>query len=1225
MTRCYNLATEARDKGIDPEKEVETAIAEDVAARVEGLIGPKNIAQYIRDCEKKGMERAKISFLIAEEIASGRIPIEREGQIITDEETRADQALRSSLALLTEGVTAAPIEGIAKVKIRTYGAQKWLAVYYAGPIRAAGGTATGLSVLLADVIRKAIGIEQYIPTDSEIERALEEIELYDAIVHLQLSVTNQQLKHTLRNTPIEVTGEPTEREEVVGNRDLPRLETNKVRGGSCQVINDGLTGRAKKILKYVKELKIGGWDWLQEYPKEDENSIEAVKEEVGNQSEDSKDKKESNELMGRQKILQKSPPNPGYARDVLAGRPVFSHPSAVGGWRIRYGRSRATGLAGIGIHPAANAILDDFVVCGTHVRTERPGKGSVVMPVDSIEPPIVLLKNQEVRKLLSYSEALELREEIQKILFLGDMLIGYGEFVQNNQILVPSGYCEEWWEYDLRDSIAKEPLTTQEEEVFLEMGIEIKSNGKKQFQKIILELFDATIFQKVKQILKDRKIPLHPQFTYHWHDLTAKEIIDLREYYRQEKREDIMETSLDVSYIKKILEKLCFPHRFENGRIVSEWEDVLKTNLGLTAMGTGGSSRDTQKALQKIKRVGSLSDTLLAENEKKDHNRSKDNGERESEYEDPMEVINLLSPISIRTKVPVYTGARMGRPEKASHRAMKPPVNGLFPIGTFGGMQRKLEKAVGKNRISIEIAENQCPRCGKTTELSFCPTCDIKTVPYGTCIRCGSHSNAEACPNCQNKIVLYKKKSVDIRQKVSLVERKLGYPIRWDVKLVKGLTSARKIPEELMKGILRAKYKLYVYRDGTCRFDSVNVVLTHFKAREIEITVQQLIELGYTHDIEGEEITSVDQIIEIKPLDIIVNKDGARYLLEGTKYIDELLTRLYGMDPYYDCGEVQDIIGHLVVGLAPHTSAGTIARVIGFTEAKVGFAHPYWHAAKRRNCDGDEDSVILLLDVLLNFSKAYLPQTRGGSMDAPLVLITNINPKEVDDEAHQVDVAWSYPANFYKYTQEMRHSKEILEEMELISKRLGTAEAYHDIGYTHDVSTIVLGHLTTNYKRLRAINDKVNSQLALAERIKAVSEDEVASRIITTHLIPDIMGNLRRYGAQSFRCGRCNRKYRRIPLSMKCLNKRCDNGKLLQTIAERSVVKYMPLAERLAEKYDVGEYLREKIKLLRISVDTSFTLDDTDKSRKDKGKDKYKNAKLSLSAFFPSKKEEVTS
>jgi hypothetical protein len=57
-------------------------------------------------------------------------------------------------------------------------------------------------------------------------------------------------------------------------------------------------------------------------------------------------------------------------------------------------------------------------------------------------------------------------------------------------------------------------------------------------------------------------------------------------------------------------------------------------------------------------------------------------------------------------------------------------------------------------------------------------------------------------------------------------------------------------------------------------------------------------------------------------------------------------------------------------------------------------------------CDGDEDCVMLLMDSLLNFSMSYLPQRRGGKMDAPLVMTTRLNPAEVDKEAWNVAIAF---------------------------------------------------------------------------------------------------------------------------------------------------------------------------------------------------------------------------
>ncbi len=67
-------------------------------------------------------------------------------------------------------------------------------------------------------------------------------------------------------------------------------------------------------------------------------------------------------------------------------------------------------------------------------------------------------------------------------------------------------------------------------------------------------------------------------------------------------------------------------------------------------------------------------------------------------------------------------------------------------------------------------------------------------------------------------------------------------------------------------------------------------------------------------------------------------------------FIDELLEKVYHLPPFYRVEEPSGLIGHLLVGLAPHTSAGVLARLVGFSRANVGYAHPFFHAAKRRNC-----------------------------------------------------------------------------------------------------------------------------------------------------------------------------------------------------------------------------------------------------------------------------------
>ena len=67
----------------------------------------------------------------------------------------------------------------------------------------------------------------------------------------------------------------------------------------------------------------------------------------------------------------------------------------------------------------------------------------------------------------------------------------------------------------------------------------------------------------------------------------------------------------------------------------------------------------------------------------------------------------------------------------------------------------------------------------------------------------------------------------------------------------------------------------------------------------------------------------------------------------------------------------------------------------------------------------------------------------------------------------------------------------------------------------------------------------------MAEKVRAINEKEVAELVINSHLLRDTYGNLRTFAKQKFRCVKCNKSYRRIPLVGKCTQ--CG-GKLLLTV-----------------------------------------------------------------------------
>jgi DNA polymerase II large subunit len=492
-------------------------------------------------------------------------------------------------------------------------------------------------------------------------------------------------------------------------------------------------------------------------------------------------------------------------------------------------------------------------------------------------------------------------------------------------------------------------------------------------------------------------------------------------------------------------------------------------------------------------------------------------------------------------------GARMGRPEKSAPRKMKPSPHVLFPLGDISN--RSILEASEKGEMEVEIGVRTCQRCGKET-LDF--------------VHC-------SLPTRYKRV---ERRRIDVGSIYHRALKTLGEDIV-GVKGVKGLISRTKTPESIAKGILRKKHDVFVFKDGTIRYDMTNLPLTHFYPKEINVGVEKLRELGYESDAYGEPLRNGDQLVELNVQDVIVSEDAGEYLLRAACFIDDLLCKYYGLQPSYNVSCKEDLIGSLVIGLAPHTSAGIIGRILGFIPSSVCYAHPFFHAAKRRNADGDEDCLILLLDALINFSRYYLPEGSGGRMDTPLMISTRIDINEVDSEARNMDAMQEYPHDFYESLGEGK-SEDLEEKMELIS-------GLKDFWFTHSTSDIAAGPRNSAYTS-GTMPEKVDAQLDLARRIHAVDEDDVAERIISCHFIPDLVGNLRAFSKQQFRCTRCNTKYRRPTLSGKC---KCG-AKLVLTVHEGSVKKYLELSKKIADSYHIKDYTRQRLNLIEDEMNSIF-------------------------------------
>ena len=270
--------------------------------------------------------------------------------------------------------------------------------------------------------------------------------------------------------------------------------------------------------------------------------------------------------------------------------------------------------------------------------------------------------------------------------------------------------------------------------------------------------------------------------------------------------------------------------------------------------------------------------------------------------------------------------------------------------------------------------------------------------------------------------------------------------------------------------------------------------------------------------------------------------------------------------------------------MAPHNCAGVVCRIVGFSNTQGLFASPYMHAAIRRDCDGDEAAVMLLLDVLLNFSLEFLPKHRGGTQDAPLVLNGKIDAGEVDDQIMDFEFTFKYPLSLYRLAEQKKHSSEV--KIPNVKSMLKEGkDNFIGMGFTHDTSNFNDGVVCSSYKSLATMQEKLKHQMELVEKIRAVDTSDTARLVIDRHFIKDMRGNLRGFSTQQFRCVGCNEIFRRPPLSGICT---ACGGKLIFTVNEGGIKKYLEPAISLAQKYEVSAYMKQNLELTKRYIDSIF-------------------------------------
>ncbi len=1132
VKKAYDIANLARAKGFDPDENVSILLAKDMAERVEGLVSVvapqlkgSGIVPYIKELEKEySSQDWRVAFRLAEEVAKERFCK------FKDKREAIEVGLRIGLAYITNGVVSSPLEGFVKLdlKKRKDNGNEYFALFFSGPIRSAGTTAVCIFVVLCDYIRKKMGYDEYDPTEKEIKRSITEIHYFhERITNLQYLPSEEEIEFLLKHLPMQITGDPSEEIEVPNYKDLDRIETNKLRNGFCLVMAEGISQKLKKFWgkfsKWYKDLNMDNWEFIEDFVK--------LQKEIRAKGEVKKEKG----------VLISADYN--YIKDIVGGRPVLGHPLRNGAFRLRFGRGRNSGFSAEAIHPATMCVLNNYIAIGTQLKSERPNKSTVVASCDSIEGPIVKLENDSVIFLESEEEAKKYVGKIKEVLFLGDILINYGDFFVFNHILVPPGYCEEWWALELEKA----------------------APSNKEFEKYFKDPFyEKPGFDEAYKISKKYGISLHPRYTFHWKDLKSEQILSLvywmsHSVIKENKIIMPLDYNLNKDLIgidsKRALECLGVPHLVATNEYVvieGDWAKAFMCNFNC------------------------YNKTFNLDNILKSIDKEKDG----------LTIINNISEIKLKDKSGLFIGTRMGRPEKAKMRKITGSPQVLFPVGSEGGRLKSIQETLKVGKIKAQFSVFYCETCKKETIYPLCEDCNSKTINMYICKLCGKSDK-----ECEHKPVRYENKEIDINHyfKKALEKLKLR-EYNTLIKGIKGTSNKDHIPENIIKGILRSKNEIYVNKDGTVRYDMTEMPMTHFKPIEIGTSVEKLKELGYLKDIYGNDLTDVDQVLELRCQDVIMPscpdslEEGADAILfRVANFIDDLLVNLYGLDKYYNLKKKEDIVGHLVVGLSPHTAAGIVARIIGFSKIQALLAHPLFHSIMRRDCDGDEAGVMLLMDAFLNFSRKLLSDHRGATQDEPLVLSSVIVPSEVDDMVFCMDTTAKYPLEFYEACLEYKAAPDV--KIEIYKDRLNTEGQFEGLMFTHPTKNLNNGVICSAYKTIPTMQDKVLGQMEIAERLRSVDQSDVARLVVERHFMRDIKGNLRKFSTQQFRCSSCNEKFRRPPLVGICT--KCG-GKLLFTVTEGSVIKYLEPSISLAEKYDLPVYLKQSLELVKQSVESVF-------------------------------------
>ena len=817
------------------------------------------------------------------------------------------------------------------------------------------------------------------------------------------------------------------------------------------------------------------------------------------------------------------------SKDIRSTQPLLSQSKTPGGFRLRYGLSRNIGFGTIGLHPAT-IILTGMLSPGCTVQLDLSDIYYSIGPVSSIMGPLVELNDNSLVRINSIAEYYEVNESIVQIWEMGDILISPSDNPIPEEFIL-SAWTEEWWSEEISNKITEKPSILEQIEDCCDISpIDI-------YQLIKYPLRYHPSWNLSVNLSKYTNIPIHPKFAFNWNEIAISDFI-----YLVQNIEELNKTkSTSDDNLIRIIKALGVQFEIKDNKLnVHEFNNFIPLLRGKAEQIT--SLVDIEKG--KIS-VESLCQALIG--------------------------------FPVRSLCNRRIGLKLVRIEKSENRVTNPPHHVIFPLGKYGGSQRDLFKVNGENPIKITISERFCETCGISSFKSFCPECQQQTSQQYLC-RKGHIVDSQYCAECNRKAYPKSPKLVHVGAMFNSAFKKANSPNIQKVKGVLSLNNQYGISEPLIKGILRAKHNIHVFKDGTTRYSYTNSPILTFTPKEIHTSIEELIHLGYTHDIQGEDLTDEEQQIEIFPYDIIINEAGLQFLFSQSKFLDDELVYLYDSSPYYRLRTFENVIGLLIVGISPTSQIGVLGRVIGYTSNNVLYAHPVWHHLKSRQCNGVSDSITLFLYVMFNFSREFISAFHGGSLDTPTIV--NLVDNWDDLLICSKTTIFSQNLSFYQ-------------NLELKSPK--PKPITYDFSLLH--LTQMIQHITTNLSdieienklREQKIIDRIKITLDSLRTIRAVEEGVFVDNILVNDFLNKITASISRFFQQPFRCRICKRTFRRVPLGRNCPF--CHKSALELTLSKGWVLRYMQIISLLAEEYsELSESTKSWIRYIELNKSLLFDI-----------------------------------